>query len=349
MCLRLLFLRNLKMSEQIPRGYPFIRKYNCVSLLSFNRRKIFGQISGINLFMSIYLCLIQLFLFGTKISGQIPLEKEYPLENIQYFYITDSTGVYVNYSIYSSSDSILLFDDNHQLMRTVIPKDDSILSIINVSKYLINGNDQYELIYVFQKFENGDRHYHTHVIDENSTLIKCFEDQFMWIMSTSEGPKLISQGGVRIYDLPGINYPVSKGEKGVPGAKGLQGLEGPQGLKGEKGDPGILVLKSEFNCPPNPLDMNINESIFLSEPYPNPSQNSSTIDYNISSVDYNLFDYSTSFLVFYDITGLQKLRLMLQSPAGSLEINKSLLGIGAFLFRIETESGFSEIRKLIFE
>jgi hypothetical protein len=70
-------------------------------------------------------------------------------------------------------------------------------------------------------------------------------------------------------------------------------------LQGDKGNPGELVLKSDFNCPPIPLDMSINESIFLSEPYPNPSRNSSIIDYNISSVDFNLFDYSTSFIVFY--------------------------------------------------
>jgi hypothetical protein len=109
---------------------------------------------------------------GIRIHAQITFEKEYPLENIQYFYVTDSDGVFVNYSIYSSSDSIL--------------------SIINVSKYLINDDDLYELVYVFQTSENGNRHYHTHIIDGNSRPIECFNDQFMWIMSTANGPKLIS-------------------------------------------------------------------------------------------------------------------------------------------------------------
>lgn len=287
--------------------------------------------------------------------GQIIFEKEYPLENIQYFYITDSNGVFVNYSIYSYSDTILLFNDNHQLIRTIIPPDDSILSIINVSKYLYNSDELYELIYVYQEFEKGDRHYNTHIIDENSRLLESFDDQFMWIMSTADGAKLISQGGVKIYNLPGINFPLYKGEKGERGEQGIQGKQGTQGERGEqgqqgeKGDTGELVLKSDFNCPKNSLEMPLIESIFLSEPFPNPSRIFSTIDYNISYDSYSAFDYSASFLVFYDMNGLQRLSLLLQTSAGSLEINKSLLGTGIFLFRIETQNGYSEVRKLIFE
>jgi hypothetical protein len=293
--------------------------------------------------------LLLLFLLCSKMHGQITFEKEYPLENIQYFHITDSYGVFVNYSIYSSSDTILLFNDNHQFIRTIIPLDDSILSIINVSKYLLNEDDLYEVIYVFQTSENGDRHYHTHIINENSKLLECFNDQFMWILPTTDRTKLISQGGVKIYNLPGIYYPRNKGEKGDQGKQGQQGEQGVPGMQGEKGDPGELVLRSEYDCPKNLLNMSVNGSIFVSEPYPNPSNISSSIDYNISSDYYNVSDYSRAFLVFYDITGLQRLSLLLVPSAGSLEINKSLLGVGSFLFRIETEKGYSEVRKLIFE
>jgi hypothetical protein len=295
---------------------------------------------------SIWLVILLLYSISTR--SQIQLEKEYPLENIQYFYITDTNGVFVNYSIYSTTDSILLFDDDHQFIKTIIPKDDSILSIINVSKYLCNADDFFELIYVFQTFENGTRHYHTHIIDENSRLIECFNDQFMWMMSTVDGTKLISQGGVKIYNLPGINYPL-KGEKGEKGPAGSQGIQGIQGSRGEKGDPGEVILKSEYFCPTNPIDMNINESIFLSEPYPNPANISCSIDYNISSNYYSSSDYNRTLIVFYDNTGLQRLSLLLLPSAGSVVINKSMLGTGIFLFRIETENGFSELRKLIFE
>jgi hypothetical protein len=304
-----------------------------------------------------FICLVILSLSGFEMFGQITLEKEYPLENIQYFYITDSEGVFVNYSIYSSSDTILIYNDDQQLIRTIIPPDDSILSIINISKYLFNEDDLYELIYVYQVFENGIRHYNTHIIDENSRLLESFDDQFMWIMATADGAKLISQGGVKIYSLPGINYPVNKGEKGdkgAPGVKGVQGLPGPPGPQGDKGDPGELVLKSKITCPQDPLVMPLDESIFLSDPYPNPSQNTSTIDYNISSQYSGSYytsasDYPHAFLVFYDPAGIQRLSLLLQQSYGSIEINKSLLGTGTFLFRIETESGFSEVKKLLFE
>ncbi len=294
-------------------------------------------------------------LWSINIYSQIDLEKEYPLENIQYFYITDTSGVFVNYSIYSSTDSILLFNDNNQFIRSIIPDDDSILSIINVSKFLLNDDNLYELIYVYQTFANGERIYNTCIIDENSRLIKSFDEQFMWLMPTADGAKLISQGGVRIYSLPGIYYPGSKGEKGEKGergaigAQGAKGQKGDLGEKGEKGDPGELLLRSEFYCPDNPLDLQTNESIFVSEPYPNPSQISSSIDYNISSDYYSNTDYVRVLLVFYDITGLQRLSLLLIPSAGSVSISKSLLGAGTFLYRIETEYGSSEIRKLIFE
>lgn len=278
--------------------------------------------------MNRFIGLAILLLYSISMHAQIDLEIEYPLENIQYFYINDNSGVFVNYSIYSSTDSILLFNDDNQLIRTIIPNDDSILSIINISKYLVNSDDLFEVIYVCQAFRNGERHYNTHIIDENSRLIKSFNDQFMWLMPTADGAKLISQGGVRIYSLPGIYYPLSKGEKG---------------------DPGELLLRSEFYCPDNPLDTHTNESIFVSEPYPNPSSISSSIDYNIASNYYSNTDYIRALLVFYDITGLQRFSLLLIPAAGNVSINKSLLGAGTFLYRIETENGSSEIKKLIFE
>ena len=301
------------------------------------------------------ICLIVILVLCLKMGGQFTLEKEYPLENIQYFYTTDSDGVFVNYSIYSSTDSILLFNDRHQLIKIIVPPDDSILCIINISKYLCNSDDLFELIYVCQTFEQGNRHYNTRIINENSNLLKSFDNQFMWILGTSNGAKLISQRGVKIYDLPGINYPLNRGERGLegktgtPGPQGIQGPKGDTGEKGEEGDPGEIIIKSYFNYPEREVELPIIESIYLSEPYPNPSSISSTIDYNISTDIYDVFDYSTSFIVFYDMQGLQRLRLLLIPSAGSIEISKPFLGSGTFLFRIETENGVSEIKKLIFQ
>jgi len=49
------------------------------------------------------------------------------------------------------------------------------------------------------------------------------------------------------------------------------------------------------------------------------------------------------------MTGIRKLYISLETNSGSLEIHKSLLGTGIFLYRIESEVGTSEIRKLIFD
>jgi len=93
----------------------------------------------------------------------------------------------------------------------------------------------------------------------------------------------------------------------------------------------------------NSAELPVDELISLSEPYPNPAYESSLIDYDISSLA------SEVDLVIFDISGLIKLRLKLQPPAGSLQLHKSLLGSGMYFLRIEYDSGASEIQKLIFE
>lgn len=248
-------------------------------------------------------------------QAQLVLEKDFPLEDIRYFYITDNEGVYANYSVYSVSDTILLFNDDMQLVQTVITPADSILSIISISKFMYNADDLFELIYTFQTFENGSWHYHTHIINENSSLLESLEDQYIWIHNTASGPRLISQKGSKVYTMPGIIYPVLKGDPAS------------MGLSGETGIPELPVL----------------ESIVLSEPYPNPASISCMIDFQLTTSG------SHSSLVFYDLSGIRRLSISLASVNGSMEIHKSLLGSGTFFYRIESGEGTSEIRKLIFE
>jgi hypothetical protein len=171
-----------------------------------------------------------------------------------------------------------------------------------------------------------------------------------------------------VQGLPGVTGPQGiQGDKGDRGEQGLQGIQGSpgeigergipgspgprgeQGEKGDKGDPGILILESECTDFENEQDKPLIPSIFISQPHPNPSESSSWVDYNIIPDNINLFEYSKSYLVFYDINGSLRLRLFLMQLAGTIEIDKSLLGLGTFLLRIETETGVSEVRKLIFK
>jgi hypothetical protein len=425
-----------------------MKRFLCQILLFLISLKTYIKNSRGNSFIRRSFFLLVIFVMSIQIYGQLTLEREYPLENIQYFYITDTNGVFVNYSIYFSTNKISLYNDKHKLIRTIIPPDDSILSILNVSKYLYNSDGLYEIIYVCQETKNGTRHYNTNIIDESSRLLKSYEDEFMWVLPTAYGAKLISQGGVKIYDFPGINYPIYKGEKGdkgdrgiqgiqglrgtqgiqglkgdkgdqglqgltgvqgiqgiqglkgdngdqgergltgtqgiqgiqgLPGERGLQGERGEQGLQGlqgpkgeqgergeqgekgeqglsglpgvqgEKGDPGVLVLQSECIEFEVAQERPVIETFYLSQPYPNPARISSWIDYNISPDYINIFEYPTAFLVIYDINGLFRLQLLLPPPEGTIEINKSLLGYGTYLLRIESEKGVSETRKLMFK
>ena len=311
-----------------------------------------------------YVCLIIVTVVSYPAKGQLTLQKDFPLEDIRYFFVSDTEGVYVNYSSYSGIRSLHLYDDAMQVIRTVDAIEDTILNVINVSKYLCNDDDLYEIIYTYHTFKGGTSHYNTHIIDENSGLLASLEDQYLWIQNTSAGPKLLSQQGSRVYSLPGIHYPVlkgkqgepgpqgppgqagGKGEKGDPGPQGEQGPQGPQGsqgLKGAKGDPYQEVYYAECDCQLYSLNLPLDESIFLSEPYPNPAYETSTIDYDIVSISTNVN------LEIFDMTGTKRLSLQLRPPRGYVEIHKSLLGSGIYFMRIEYESGCSEIRKLEFE
>lgn len=285
-------------------------------------------------------------------QAQLTLEKDYPLEDIRYFHITDEEGVYANYSSYSDSAYILLFDDDQQLIRSVRALDDTLLNVINVSKYLVNEDDLFEIIYTYHTIEGGQSHYNTQIIDENSNLLEGLEDQYLWIQNTAGGPKLLSQQGSRVYSLPGINYPVRKGERGeegLRGAAGERGLKGdpgpagPQGEKGEKGDPYQQIYYAECDCNLSLSYLPLDESILLSEPFPNPAYEASMINYNVSSIS------EDAYLVVFDLKGVKRLSIHLSPEQRSLEIPRSLLGNGTYFLRVEEPGGSSPLRMLIFE
>jgi hypothetical protein len=287
--------------------------------------------------------LVILTLLSLHAVGQFTLQKDFPLEDIRYFYITDTEGIYVNYSSYSNIKTIRLYNDAQQVIRTVNSIEDTILNIINVSKYLYNNDELYEIIYTYHTFRNGVSHYNTHIIDQNSKLLASLEDQYLWIQNTSSGPRLLSQQGSKVYSLPGINYPVGKGRQGDPGPAGPAGIQGPPGAKGDKGDPFEEVYYAECNCQLSSLNLPVDASLLLSEPYPNPAYESSSIDYDVSTLS------PDAYLAVFDMTGIKKLSLYLNPPRGTVQIHRSLLGSGVYFLRIEYESGCSKIRQLVFE
>ena len=131
--------------------------------------------------MKRYIYLVLFPLLSLQVNAQLSLVMNYPLDEVRYFYISDNEGVYVNYSSYSDSSILFLYNDNHQLIRTIQAGADTILNVINVSKYLYNQDELYEIIYAFYTFENGGSHYNSHIIDENSNILENLKDQYVWI------------------------------------------------------------------------------------------------------------------------------------------------------------------------
>ena len=297
------------------------------------------------------LLLIIIVLVSARVSGQLTLQKDFPLEDIRYFYISDTEGIYVNYSSYSNIRTIRLYNDDMQLIRTINTIEDTILNVINVSKHLYNDDDLFEIIYTYHTFRNGLSHYNTHIIDENSHLLASLEDQYLWIQTTSKGAKLLSQQGSRVFSLPGVQYPVNRGkqgEAGPPGPKGdkgetgAAGPSGPQGEKGDKGDPYEELYYTDCDCRLSTLNLPLDESLYLSDAYPNPASESSSVDYDISDQS------GDTYLAVFDMNGVKRLILYLNPPRGTIQIHKSLLGSGVYFFRIESKTESSRIKQLVF-
>lgn len=354
------------------------------------------QISPVNRFVYTIL----LVFVNQLIYCQLELVNDFELEDLRYFYVTDTTGVYVNYSSYSDSRSIRLYDDKLQHLLTIETVEDTILNVLNASRYLYNDDESIEVIYTYMNFAGGISHYNTHIINENSELLESLEDQYIWVQKTSKGPRLLSQHDSRVYSLPGRLFPVKKGERGpagpqgirgetgdagprgIPGEKGAtgdlgptgpagqrgeqgepgsMGLQGPAGPKGEQGEPGPMGLQgppgpegkkgdasitfysAECDCQLNSVNLPVDDFISLSDPWPNPASEYCSVAYNIISLS------SAAYLVIYDMEGRKRLILQLEHPEGNLNIDRSLLGSGTFLFRIEYTEGASEIKKVVFE
>jgi hypothetical protein len=131
-----------------------------------------------------------------------------------------------------------------------------------------------------------------------------------------------------------------KGDKGEKGNTGAQGIKGDTGDKGDKGDTGVCDCNNPSTAAKS---LSINPYT-LSDPYPNPTFSYAKLDYNVGTSS------SNNYLVFYDLSGVKRLSVMLNGGEGTFEASKSMLGAGVFMCRIEGSNGAtSTCKKLVIE
>lgn len=157
----------------------------------------------------------------------------------------------------------------------------------------------------------------------------------------------------------------SKGEQGIQGNKGKQGepgampdhqwngtklrIENPdgtwgtyvdlQGNEGEKGESGTCNCEDTGSIT-GTGDRIVKDAI-LSDPKPNPANIYSHVDYSLPASSNN-----TSLAIF-NSSGILLKNISLKANTGSLQINTSDMSPGVYFYRLQSEQGVSNVKKLV--
>lgn len=126
--------------------------------------------------------LLVIFGFG-NLFAQLTLEHSYLGSDFgRFLYVDDSN---TNYGIVKDERSIDIYDENHQLFKSVtapVPNDyyfytDLFLTPYQMSKYVFNEDEKLELIL---PFTNSDNDQITIIINEDGEVIHEFGDEYYW-------------------------------------------------------------------------------------------------------------------------------------------------------------------------
>jgi len=150
-----------------------------------------------------------------------------------------------------------------------------------------------------------------------------------------------------------------QGLKGEKGEKGDQGIQGIQGLKGDQGDDGksayqiwldqghsgskddFLNWLKQVDKTTDVVSVKVMDNYYLTSPAPNPVDNS-VINYNINE------NFFSAKIVFYSSVGNYRKEIQIFDNKNSIYIDRSNFPIsGVYLYRIETDKGVSECKKLV--
>ena len=267
---------------------------------------------------------------GNLFAQPVTLFKEITTSSSFFTRTINFTGFYARVD----STSIDIYDESYNLVKSIVGLPANT-GVSNVSKNLFTTSGKYEFILTIQ---NQYRLY-----NEDKQMLYDFEgytssgEFYGNKMHTYKVVPQISQFDTRIYTIQGQ----MESTTGAQGPKGDKGDKGEKGDKGDKGDNGVC----NCNNPSTAAQSISSTSLYtLSDPYPNPTFSYAKLDYNVG------MSSSGSYLVFYDLSGVKRLSVMLNSGEGTFEVSKSIIGTGVFMYRIEGGNGAaSTCKKLVIE
>jgi len=263
------------------------------------------------------LLLMTLLLLATITKGQITLEHFYP--NIFSFSfvrlsLTDNKWAVID------TNTITLYNLNHSFYKTIsiVGAPVETTDVLYISKGLFD-TDTTTIEYMIDKRDSRE----TQIFREDGTVL--FSDVFCsadigsysgnpvrpaWdpIIISSNGPKMI------LHTTDSIGYPNGYKVYSLPG-----------------------VYYPSFVSRNNPTE----NLMQLSNPFPNPSGNSTKISYTIPEGEKNVE------IVLYRLNGTEAKRFQVDNRFDTLELNNSDLPAGTYFYQLVSKNQQSASRKMV--
>jgi hypothetical protein len=271
------------------------------------------------------LLLIILISFSINSKSQIIMEHDYTnastytyaLNQLMIINFEDSGERYVK--VNRTVKAIEIYSMAHALLKTIslttLPvniSDGDLGDILYISEHLFNLDSCIEFMYLTDGLSPSQCN--LSIYNENGTLI--FNDsagvpirnnvplQQYPIYNTSQGTKMLlsyANGHAKVYSLPG-------------------------------------TLSTDISEANNIL---FNNSSFVSNPYPNPTNNSTQIDYNLPE------GINEGEIIFYDLMGNEVKRYKVDGTFNTLIVSTSDIAAGTYYYQLQTTNDGSTGKKLV--
>ncbi|MGQ0828429.1 MAG: T9SS type A sorting domain-containing protein [Bacteroidota bacterium] len=269
-----------------------------------------------------------LTLFGLSIEAQILLEKIYPTgsnfaDRLQIIKLTTSGYKYVTYD----TTAIKIYNLNHSIWKTI--------NIPYTGPYAnYNGNIIYNISEELFNTNSADVEYMIRIYKANYVNNVYVYDEFGTILFSQDS---VQPGGFNGNESNPIVYTTT-------GIKMLLSRANAQEKKAYVYSlPGILACNECANgvisgIVPTSGDNNMNN---LSNPYPNPTYNTTTIPYNLAEGE------NTGQIVFFDLLGNEIKRFEVDRMFNQLHISAIDLAPGTYYYNLQTNKSNSQGKTLV--
>ena len=287
--------------------------------------------------------LIAFVAFIMNAKAQITLEHTYDSSSVwntcsgnyeQLSIINFEVSGYQYVKVNTCGKTISVYDMNHTLVKTISmsgfptnPPYNTLGDVLYITESLFNVDAKKEFMYCYNFTDtHGNGQNVTNIYNEDATLLFSdtssplirpnFEQQQYPIYNTPNGTKMIlsrTNGQAKVFSLPGTlpcNAPCISGSASNSNISGFK-------------------------------NVNSSNDNLLSNPYPNPTANTTTINYNLPK------GINQGEIVFYNIQGVEVKRFKVDNTFSTLLISTTDISAGTYYYQSLINGNTSASKKMV--